>query len=67
MPDPAAPQEAGAQWFVLACRTCDEIAVTTDDPVFLPFESPEERGRWASKHTAGTGHDSWIVMEVDRD
>lgn len=48
------------KWFVLFCRECDP-----DTPI--PFETAEARGRWASAHTAGTGHDRWLVTEEPRE
>jgi hypothetical protein len=44
--------------YVLICRKCDP---NLDAP--MPFPSPEERGRWASEHTRGTGHDLWLVYD----
>lgn len=29
----------------------------------MPFTSAAERGRWASAHTAATGHDRWQVLD----
>ena len=28
--------------------------------------SPAERGKWASEHTARTGHDNWLVLDQPR-
>lgn len=33
----------------------------------IPFQTPQERGKWAAEHTKGTGHDSWIVLEHGRE
>lgn len=44
--------------FVLICRECDP---DLDAP--MPFESAEDRGRWAGAHTRGTGHDRWVVVD----
>lgn len=49
-------------WYVLFCRECDG-----DDPLPIPFESAEARGRWASEHTKATGHDRWLVLDQPRD
>jgi hypothetical protein len=50
-------------FYLLVCRTCAEH----QDPVLpIPFGSAQERGKWASEHTAGTGHDSWLVWEEAR-
>lgn len=43
--------------YVLLCRVCGG-----DNPI--PFPNPEERGRWAAEHTAGTGHDRWWSKDV---
>jgi hypothetical protein len=32
----------------------------------MPFGSPAERGKWASGHTARTGHDNWLVLDQPR-
>jgi hypothetical protein len=46
-------------YYVLVCLECDG-----DGPVTpLPFESADARGRWASEHTKGTGHDRWVVTD----
>ena len=47
-------------FYLLACRQCGD----PDRPLPIPFESPAARGKWASGHTAGTGHDRWIVKDV---
>lgn len=50
-------------FYVLRCRVCDD---ESGIPLPIPFDSAEARGRWASEHKAGTGHDSWVVTdEVD--
>lgn len=43
-------------WFVLFCRICTPLLP-------MPFETAEERGKWAAGHTKGTGHDSWFVID----
>jgi hypothetical protein len=45
-------------FYVLVCLMCDPDA---EGPI--PFPSAEERGRWAAAHTAGTGHEKWIVID----
>ena len=47
-------------WHVLVCRQCGN----GDLP--MPFGSPAERGKWASEHTARTGHDNWLVLDQPR-
>jgi hypothetical protein len=42
--------------YLLTCKVCDPRAS-------IPFPSQEERGHWASEHTAGTGHDRWVVED----
>jgi hypothetical protein len=44
-------------FYVLVCRLCGN----GDLP--MPFESAEARGKWASAHTKGTGHDRWLVVD----
>lgn len=51
------------KFFLLACLVCDEEGF----PLVLPFGSPEERGRWASGHRQGTGHDRWRVWDEVRE
>lgn len=46
----------GVVTYVLVCRACDPLSP-------IPFATPEERGRWAAEHTAGTGHEAWTVWE----
>jgi hypothetical protein len=52
------PAEEPRIFYVLVCRECDP-----DDPLPMPFGSAAERGRWAAEHTAGTGHNRWIVLD----
>lgn len=47
------------KFYVLVCRQCG------DGDLPMPFDSPEARGRWASEHTKGTGHDRWFVTDQD--
>jgi hypothetical protein len=49
----------GDVFYVLVCRECGD----PEHPVPIPFGSPAERGRWASEHTWGTGHDRWFVLD----
>lgn len=51
-------EAAERTYYVLVCRVCDPEA---ESPI--PFESAEARGRWATDHTAGTGHENWIVVD----
>jgi hypothetical protein len=44
-------------FYVLVCRECG------DGDLPMPFDSPVARGRWASEHTKGTGHDRWFVVD----
>ena len=46
-------------FYVLVCRLCGD----PDKPLPMPFGSPAERGKWASAHTAATGHDRWFVLD----
>lgn len=51
----------GEVWYVIICRECNDI----EDPVVvvMPFESPEERGKWAADHRRSTGHNRWYVVD----
>lgn len=49
-------------FYMLACLECGDI----DKPLAMPFKSQEARGKWASEHTAGTGHDRWRVTTETR-
>jgi len=42
---------------LLVCRDCG-------DDLVLPFPSYRERGRWATGHTAGTGHARWLCLDI---
>lgn len=44
--------------YVLVCRLCG------DGNLVMPFESAAARGKWASGHTRGTGHDQWFVKDL---
>jgi hypothetical protein len=48
------------KFYLLVCRECG------NGDLVMPFGSPAERGKWASGHTKGTGHDRWFVTETDR-
>jgi hypothetical protein len=48
--------------YLLACKVCS--AQPRED--MIPFDSARERGEWATKHTAGTSHASWLVLEMPR-
>lgn len=50
-----------SKFYVLVCRQCG------DGDLSMPFESAAARGRWASEHTKGTGHDRWFVEDQDRE
>lgn len=50
-----------SQFFLLACLECG----TYPNPP-MSFESQAERGRWAARHTAATGHDTWWVRDLER-
>lgn len=45
-------------YFVICCRACDE-----GTPLPIPFKTADERGAWAARHTRGTGHASWYVLD----
>jgi hypothetical protein len=49
-------------FYLLACRECGD----PEHPLIMPFASAEERGKWASEHTEGTGHDRWWVKDEVR-
>lgn len=44
--------------YILVCRECEPVLP-------MPFESAEDRGRWAGEHTSGTGHGLWLVLDGD--
>lgn len=64
MPD-AVERPAGQadRFFVLVCRECWPEASLHHLVGEMPFQSPEARGLWATQHTKGTGHDSWLVID----
>jgi hypothetical protein len=43
-------------YYVLVCLDCA-------DDLPIPFTTPDDRGEWAAKHTAATGHDRWFVTD----
>jgi hypothetical protein len=47
------------KFYLLICRECG------NGDLVMPFDSPDERGKWAGAHTRGTGHDRWFVTESD--
>lgn len=51
------------KWYVICCRVCDGDG----EPLPIPFETAEARGKWAAEHKKKTGHDSWIVLDEERD
>jgi hypothetical protein len=63
-PGEAGQGQAGGRVFcMLNCRECDE---QSGRPLAMPFGSPGERGKWATEHTRGTGHDRWLVRDERR-
>lgn len=46
-------------FYLLNCLKCDDQS----RPLPIPFESAAARGKWASEHAAGTGHNRWLVRE----
>lgn len=54
---------APRKWYVICCRDCDGEG----EPLPMPFETPEARGRWAAEHKRGTGHDRWFVIDQPRE
>ena len=52
-------------FYVLVCLHCSR-GMDPEDWLAIPFGSPEERGKWATEHTAGTGHDQWVVLDQVR-
>jgi hypothetical protein len=58
------------KYYLLLCKECAieaSLKAEPDSPLPLPipFASQAERGEWASKHTRGTGHDKWLVLEQE--
>ena len=51
-----------SMFYLLVCLECGEGS----DSLLMPFESAEDRGKWASAHTKGTGHDRWWVEDETR-
>lgn len=51
-------------FYLLTCLDCWQ---GLDRPLRMPFGSAAERGKWASEHTKGTGHDHWRVWEETLD
>lgn len=49
--------------YLINCRDCDDQC---SRPLTIPFESAAARGKWASEHTAGTGHSRWLVRDEPR-
>lgn len=49
--------------YLLNCLECD---ARCRRPLAMPFGSPAERGKWASEHTRGTGHNRWLVRDEPR-
>ena len=45
---------------IIVCRTCSTDA---DMVALIPFASWSDRGKWASEHTRGTGHASWLCLD----
>lgn len=50
-------------YYLLVCRDCGNL---DDDPLVMPFESAQARGKWAAEHTRATGHDRWYVEDEVR-
>jgi len=53
-----------ATFYLLVCRECSDL---DEDPLVMPFKSAEDRGKWATAHTRGTGHDRWYVEDEERE
>lgn len=49
-------------FYLLVCLECGD----PDDQLIMPFDSPDARGKWATAHTRGTGHDRWWVKDEER-
>lgn len=66
-PGETRPPDAGSadkhMIYLLNCRECDE---QSGRELVIPFGSPAERGKYASEHTRGTGHDRWFVRDERR-
>jgi|ERR1035441_3395655 hypothetical protein len=52
-------ETAARTFYLLACLECG----SPERPLPMPFGDQAERGKWASEHTRGTGHDLWLVWE----
>jgi hypothetical protein len=52
--------ETEIEWYMLLCTQCGP------EPLWMPFESAEARGKWASEHTVASGHDEWRVIDVPK-
>jgi hypothetical protein len=50
------PDQTAGEPYTLTCLSC-----TPHLP--KPFPTADARGRWAAQHQAGTGHDSWRVID----
>jgi hypothetical protein len=48
-------------FYLLVCLEC-----SPEHPLVLPFDTAEARGKWATAHTRGTGHDRWYVEDEER-
>lgn len=59
---PAVSEDTRRVFFLLNCLECDGQS----RPLAIPFESAAARGKWASEHTRGTGHNRWIVRDEPR-
>jgi hypothetical protein len=49
-------------FYLLLCIPCADPELLLP----MPFGSAGERGKWAAAHTAGTGHNEWIVKDEHR-
>jgi hypothetical protein len=60
-------------FYLLVCRQCGDLElgpsgeVVSDNALFMLFDTAEARGKWATAHTRGTGHDHWFVFDQPRE
>jgi hypothetical protein len=56
------PRGTDTEWFMLLCTQCGDPA----EPLWMPFESAEARGKWAAAHTELAHHDKYRVIDVPK-
>jgi len=53
----SAPESENGSRYMLICQQCAP-------PLPMPFTTAKERGEWATKHKAATGHATWTVWDT---